>query len=256
MLARIEFSWRWLSTAFSYLMFGLGGLVFTIFAVPVLFCLPGGKQLRARRAQKTLHCLFRAYVRMMSFLGVVTYQVEDIEKLRGSRLIIANHPSLLDVVFLISMVPNACCVVKGKLTRNFFTRGPIKTSGYIMNEEAADVIDAAACAMDDGQTLIIFPEGTRTDPARESLHFRRGAANVAIRTGSAITPVLIYCAPAGLTKKQRWYQVPEKRMHLRFLVMDQYSIDQYLKDPRPSRGARNLSADLLNYFSRELKAHG
>jgi 1-acyl-sn-glycerol-3-phosphate acyltransferase len=255
MLARIEIAWRWLVTAFSYLMFGLGGLMFSIVAVPVLFCLPGGKPARTRRTQQSLHFLLRAYVRMMRLLGVVTYQIEGIEKLQGSRLILANHPSLLDVVFLIAMVPNACCVVKGKLTRNFFTRGPIRTAGYIINEAAADVIDAAARAMAAGQTLIIFPEGTRTDPARASLHFRRGAANVAIRTVSAITPVLIYCQPAGLTKNQRWYQVPAKRMHLRFLVMDQYSIDHYLNDP-PSRGARNLSADLMDYFSSELKAHG
>ncbi|MCP4331963.1 MAG: 1-acyl-sn-glycerol-3-phosphate acyltransferase [Gammaproteobacteria bacterium] len=254
MLMRIEFAWRWLTTAFSYLMFGLGGLLFTIVVLPVLLCLSGGERERSRRTQLILHRLLQAYVRMMSLLGVVTYQIEGVEKLRSARLILANHPSLLDVVFLISMVPNACCVVKGKLARNFFTRGPIKTAGYIMNEEAAGVIDAAACAMDAGRALIIFPEGTRTDPSG-SLHFRRGAANLAIRTGSAITPVLVYCAPAGLTKNQRWYQVPAKRMHLRFLVMDQLSIDQYLKNPRPSRSARNLSEDLLNYFNRELKAH-
>lgn len=255
MLARIEFAWRWLGTAFSYLCFGLGGLVFTVLVLPVLFCLPGGQAARSRRAQWVLHRLFRAYVRTMSLLGVVSYQIEGVERLRGARLILANHPSLLDVVFLISMVPNACCVVKGPLVRNFFIRGPIRAAGYIINEAAADVIDAAARAMDAGQALIIFPEGTRTDP-RASLRLRRGAANVAIRTGSAITPVLIYCVPAGLTKKQRWYQVPAKRMHLRFLVMDQISIKRYLEDPRPSRGARNLTVKLANYFNRELEAHG
>mgnify|MGYP000520695863 CR=1 FL=1 len=36
MLARIEFAWRWLGTAFSYAVFGLGGLVFSIAALPVL----------------------------------------------------------------------------------------------------------------------------------------------------------------------------------------------------------------------------
>ena len=131
MLARIEFAWRWLTTAFSYLCFGLGGLVFTVLALPVLFCLPGGQVARARRAQWALHWLFRAYVRMMSLLGVVSYRIKNLEKLRGARLILANHPSLLDVVFLISMVPNACCVVKGRVAHNFFTRvqsGPRVTS--------------------------------------------------------------------------------------------------------------------------------
>ena len=255
MLKTIEFYWRWLTTAFSYAVFGLGGPVFAVVALPLLLVLPGGAAARARRTQFILHWLLRAYVRMMGLLGVVSYHIQGAEKLRGARLILANHPSLLDVVFLISMVPNACCVVKGKLTRNFFTRVPIRAAGYIMDEDAGDVIYAAPRAMDAGQTLIIFPEGTRTDPSA-SLRFRRGAANVAIRTGSAINPVLIYCEPAGLTKRQRWYQVPEKRMHLRFLVMEQMSIDEYLQDPRPSRSARNLSEDLLRYFNRELEVHG
>lgn len=255
MLRRLELAWRWLVTAFSYLVFGLGGLLISVVAVPLLTLLPGGKVARTRRTQWLLHRLLRAYVRMMRLIGVLTYEIEGVEKLRGARLILANHPSLLDVVFLISMVPQANCVVKGKLTRNFFTRGPIKAAGYIINEEAADVIGAAQDSMDGGQSLIIFPEGTRTDPFGE-LEFRRGAANVAIRTGSAITPVLVYCSPPGLTKAQRWYQVPERRMHLRFLVMEQFSIDRYLEDPRPSRAARNLTDDLLDYFNRELETHG
>jgi 1-acyl-sn-glycerol-3-phosphate acyltransferase len=255
MLVRVELAWRWLVTAFSYFMFGLGGLLFTLLVVPLLYCLPGGAPARARRAKWLLHRLFQAYIRMIRWIGVLTYEIEGAEKLRDARLILANHPSLLDVVFLISMVPNANCVVKGKLTQNFFTRGPIKAAGYIMNHEAADVIAAAGDVMANGQALIIFPEGTRTDPGK-AMRLRRGAANVAIRTGSAITPVLIYCDPAGLTKKQRWYQVPKTRMHLRFLVMDTFSVDRYVAEAIPSRGARNLSADLLKYFIRELEVHG
>ena len=42
MLARIEFVWRWLGTAFSYVMFGFGGLMITVVVVPAVYCLPGG----------------------------------------------------------------------------------------------------------------------------------------------------------------------------------------------------------------------
>jgi len=244
-----------LGTAFSFFVFGMGGVVLSIVIVPVLYFLPGDELTRTRRAQRSIHRLFQLYIRMMRFLGVLTYQIDGIEKLQDAKLILANHPSLLDVVFLISMVPNANCVVKGQLTRNFFTRGPIKAAGYIMNEEAADVIAAAARVIDDGQALIVFPEGTRTNPSKE-LQFKRGAANIAIRTGSDITPILIYCVPTTLTKNERWYQIPEKRMHFRFLVRDQLKIDRYIENLSPSRGARNLSADLLNYFNRELKTHG
>jgi 1-acyl-sn-glycerol-3-phosphate acyltransferase len=255
MLTKINYVWRLLGTAFSFIVFGVGGLALSVFMVPVLYCLSGDELTRTRRAQRFIHRLFQLYIRMMRFIGILTYQIDDIDKLQDAKLILANHPSLLDVVFLISMVPNANCVVNGQLSRNFFTRGPIKAAGYIMNEEAEDVIAAAARVIDDGQTLIVFPEGTRTNPSKE-LQFKRGAANVAIRTGSDITPVLIYCAPTTLTKSESWYQIPDKPMHYRFLVRDQLKVDQYIENLCPSRGARNLSADLLNYFNRELKTYG
>jgi 1-acyl-sn-glycerol-3-phosphate acyltransferase len=161
---------------------------------------------------------------------------------------------LLDVVFLISLVPNANCVVKGKLTRNFFTRAPVMAAGYIMNEEAGDVIDAAKRIIDDGQTLIVFPEGTRTIPD-ERIQFKRGAANIAIRTGSEITPVLIYCTPTTLTSGGHWYQIPDHRMHFRILVQDPLEIDLYLKNSVPSRASRKLNSELVDYFIRKLEAH-
>jgi 1-acyl-sn-glycerol-3-phosphate acyltransferase len=123
-----------------------------------------------------------------------------------------------------------------------------------MNEEAGDVIDAAKRVIEDGQTLIIFPEGTRTTPS-EGIRFKRGAANVAIRTGSDITPVLIYCTPTTLTRNESWYQVPDRRMHFRILVQDPLGIDLYLKDSVPSRGSRKLTVDLIDYFNRELETH-
>ena len=226
----------------------------TLLIVPVLYCLPGGEPIRARRARRVIQFLFRFFIEMMRLLAVLSYQLEGIEKLQGARLVLSNHPSLLDVVFLISLMPNANCVVKGKLIRNFFTRVPIKAAGYIMNEEVGDVIDATKRVIDDGQTLIIFPEGTRTTPD-ERIRFKRGAANIAIRTGSDITPVLIYCSPTTLTSSGHWYQVPGRRMHFRILVRDRLEIDLYLKNSAPSRESRKLNMDLIDYFSRELETH-
>ena len=254
MLAKLDLAWRWLGTAFSFLVFGVGGLIMTLLIVPILYCLPGGESVRARRARRCIQILFRLFIEMMRVLGVLSYQLEGIEKLQGANLVLSNHPSLLDVVFLISLVPNANCVVKGKLTRNFFTRAPVMAAGYIMNEEAGDVVDAAKRIIDDGQTLIVFPEGTRTIPD-ERIRFKRGAANIAIRTGSEITPVLIYCTPTTLTSGGHWYQIPDHRMHFRILVQDPLEIDLYLKNSVPSRGSRKLNSELIDYFIRKLEAH-
>ena len=175
-------------------------------------------------------------------------------KLKDARLVLANHPSLLDVVFLISLIPDANCVIKGPLTRNIFTRGPVIAAGYIINESADQVVEAAASAFANGESLIVFPEGTRTTP-NQALSFKRGAANLALRAGSDITPVLIYCEPTTLTKNEPWYRVPSRPMHYRFLVRDLIPIAPY-STLSPTVGARRLTSDLVAFFERELTAHG
>lgn len=254
LLAKIDHCWRWFGTALSFFVFGLGGVLLPVFVVPVLYLLPGDRLRREQRAQKVIHHSFRIYIGMMKFLGILTYQINNIEKLQGAKLILANHPSLIDVIFLISIVPNANCVVKGKLVRNPFTRGPIKAAGYIINEDADDVISAAGEAFDKGHALIVFPEGTRTTPGQKT-QLKRGAANVAIRVNADITPVVIKCNPTTLTKRDRWYQVPAKRVHFRIDVKDQIDIGLYLEDVSPSKSARRLTRDLSNYFNKELGLH-
>ena len=223
--------------------------------MPVLILLSGNQSILEQRGQKVIHYSFRSFIWIMKSLGVLTYQVSGLENIQGARLILANHPSLLDIVFLIAMVPNANCVVKSKLFRNPFTWGPLKAAGYIVNTgDAEDVIDAAAEVFKKGNALIIFPEGTRTTPL-QPLKFKRGSANVAIRTQADITPVLIECKPTTLTKNDRWYQIPDKRMHFRFWVKNKLEIGPYLKNLSPSKASRILTSDLTNYFSQEIRFH-
>ncbi len=251
LFAKINHLWRWLGTAFSFFIFGLGGILLPLIAVPILFLIPGSSLQREQRAQQVIHRSFRFYIGMMKSLGVISYQLEGVERLRSAQLILANHPSLIDVIFLIALVPNANCVVKGRLVRNPFTRGPIKTAGYIINDNSNDVISAASDAFVKGHALIIFPEGTRTTPG-QSVSLKRGAANVAIRAEADITPVIIGCTPTTLTKQDRWYQVPSRKVHFHIRVDEKMPVSEYLEQCAPSVGARKLTADLTEYFNKEL----
>lgn len=251
MLGRI---WRWCGTAFSFLLFGVGGLLLSLVAFPLLRLLPGTSQQRQRRAKWVIHRTFRCYILIMRFLGVLTFSVKDQERLQGASLVLANHPSLLDVVFLIALIPNANCVVKGRLTRHIWTRGPIQQAGYILNEDGEDVIETAAQAMARGDTLIVFPEGTRTTPGA-SLSLKRGAAQIALRCRANITPVIIHCSPTTLTKEDRWYEVPDERVHFTLQIKPTIAVAPYLDDEVTSRSARTLARDLTHYFNQEVSVH-
>jgi 1-acyl-sn-glycerol-3-phosphate acyltransferase len=254
MLQQLSKWWRLIGTGLSFGIFGLGGVLLPIIAVPLLIITTRDKVERERRAQKIIHYSFRVFVGIMRIIGILNYQIEGAEKLKSARLILANHPTLLDIVFLISIVPNANCVVKGSLARNLFTRGPIKTAGYIINDDASDIITDAANTFEKGQALIIFPEGTRTTPL-EPLKFKRGASNIAVRANADITPVVIDCTPLALTKQLPWYKVPNRKMHFTIQVRDVIKVEPFVCNIQPSRGSRMLTRELSQYFNQEYAPH-
>jgi len=87
-------------------------------------------QSRTKSGALQLLCFYRADAQN----GRNDLRNSRLEKLnRPGQLIIANHPTLVDIVFLISRVKQANCIVKQKLWHNPFMRGPILNAGYISN---------------------------------------------------------------------------------------------------------------------------
>ncbi|MBN45768.1 MULTISPECIES: lysophospholipid acyltransferase family protein [unclassified Methylophaga] len=255
MTAFLDRSWRLFATALSFFLFGLGSVFISLLLAPILMVLPGTSVQKQRRGKACIHHVFRCYIGLMKLLGVLSYEVHGRDKLQGAKLILANHPSLIDVIFLISLVPNANCVVKKALLRNPFTYGPVKAAGYILNDDSVDVvIEAAQQAFDRGDALIIFPEGTRSKPGQR-LSLKRGAANVAVRTKVDVTPVIIDCQPLTLTKGEPWYRIPQQRPHFVIRIEPPMPIATYIDNVKPAMAARNLTADLTGFFNKEIGLH-
>ncbi|MEX1032905.1 MAG: lysophospholipid acyltransferase family protein, partial [Cellvibrionaceae bacterium] len=234
---------------------GIGGFLLPFLVIPVIYLLPGSKLDRERRAKKAIHYTMRGFVEIMRGLGILTYSIEDREGFnRPGQLILANHPSLIDVVFLIAFIERADCVVKSALRRNPFTRGPVGLAGYIINDDPEQVIDATVASLARGNSLIIFPEGTRTTPG-EPLHLQRGAANIALRADVPITPVIITCEPTTLTKNTPWYRVPSRRFHFTMKMQPDIAVRRFSDADIPSLAARKLTQHLQRYFTQELLVH-
>lgn len=210
---RDAYYWRLLATALSFALFGIGGLCLRVLVFPLLTCLPGDAARHRQRARRTIGWLLRRFIHFMRATGVLTYDIQGIERLgRPGQMIVANHPSLIDVVFLLGLVRQANCVVKHSLFTNPFTRGPVSEAQYIGNDGSMDMLDSTVAALQQGQTLIIFPEGTRTPPGQAPA-FHRGAAAIALRGAKIITPVTIRVSPTTLTKHEPWYRIPRRRVH-------------------------------------------
>ena len=122
------------------------------------------------------------------------------------KLIIANHPTLLDAFFILGMCDNLCCITKSTLWKNPFTATIVRTADYISND-SEDLIEQAKKRLHAGENLLVFPEGTRNQYDTQ-LDFKRGAANIAVLANCGIVPIVIHCTPRAMQKGEKWYAIP------------------------------------------------
>jgi 1-acyl-sn-glycerol-3-phosphate acyltransferase len=235
--------WRVAGTGLSFALFGLGGLVLGIVVFPLLLAVVRHRRRRSAIARAVIHHLFRAFVALICGLGLCRLEVRGRERLRRrGLLILASHPSLIDVVFLMSLVRDADCIVKAALARNPFTRGPVLAAGYVFNDSGPGLIDACVASVRAGNNLIVFPEGTRTPADRVLGRLQRGAANLAVRGALAITPVRITCEPRMLGKGIQWWRVPPTAGNFVIEIGEDMPIADHLAE----EGAQALAARRLN----------
>jgi 1-acyl-sn-glycerol-3-phosphate acyltransferase len=253
---RLSLYWRVFATGLSFVTFGLGGLLLRVAIFPMLNLFVWQRQRRIALARAVIRATFRSFVWLMQMLGVLRYEIVGLQRLqREGLLILANHPTLIDTVFLMAFVKRADCIVKGKLWENPFTRGPVQAAGYINNDTGEDLVASCIASLQEGNNLIIFPEGTRT-PSNGEISLKRGAANIAVRGVRDVTPVVIRCEPLTLGKGEKWWRVPPCIVRFRIEVRDDIGIGSFIADGTTEViAARRLTDYLQSYFMEEGRRH-
>jgi len=213
----LDFQWRRVTTGLCFLTFMAGALVLALVALPLLHLTPLSPQKKRAISLKWVQRAFRLFMRFMRWLGgMASFEIEGLAALEGGGpyLFIANHPALIDVVAIMSVIPRCNCLVKDALFQHPFFGGVLRRAGFLRNGSGPDLIERARRELEDGVSLIVFPEGTRSP--RRGLHpFNRGAAQIAVRTGVPVAPVLVSCEPPTLMKGQPWHDVPERPVDFR-----------------------------------------
>jgi len=240
--------WRLFATGCCFILFGLGGLVLGYAVLPLVSLFSRSNELATRRCRRLIQLGFRSFVGIMELSGVLTWSIDGRELLnRPGQLIIGNHPTLIDIVFLIAMLPNATCIVKPQIFSNIFTRGTVRRAAYICNDSPEQLLDDCVAALATGATLVIFPEGTRSVngvPGR----FQRGAAHIKLRADCALALATIQSRPSLLGKGEKWYQVPLHRPHISLDIEAPNNDNSALTPPQNTASARQLTGHWRDYF--------
>jgi 1-acyl-sn-glycerol-3-phosphate acyltransferase len=235
--------WRVFGTGLSFIVFGVAALSLALLVFPLCHLAGGEARLKRERVQRVIHHAYRFFVALMEGLGLIHTDWVGAERLLepGPQLVVANHPTLIDIVHLISRLPQADCVIGSEYAHNPFLGLAASWAGYITNARGAAVVEACAVRLRAGRTVVLFPEGTRSP--RNGLHpFRRGAAHIALRASVPLIPVVISCVPSMLRKGQRWWDVPERPSRFTICVLD--PIEPFASGASDGLVARQLTAAL------------
>ncbi len=239
-------------SGFLFSLFGIGAIVLAAALLPAA-------RLRARAggsadlvAQRWISRAFALFIEIGRRIHIWDFEVSGFDRLsRRGQLIVANHPTLIDVVLLLARIPQCDCVVKRAAWRNPALAGIVRAAGYVPNDDGSAMMDACVARLRAGRSLLLFPEGSRS-PEDGFRRFERGAAHVAIRTGMPLIPVYIECRPPALKKGQPWYALPNARMRFRLRAGEPIDVGALIDENMPTRiSARRVNAAILEYFESE-----
>lgn len=255
-MARIRYIRRVFVKLFCFAFFGISSLILAILLFPIMHVLSGFSETKFKKmVRKFNYQYFKLFVKFAIILGGISLNVENRDSLAElrSKVVIANHPSLFDVVILFSLIPNADCIVKGELIQNKFISLIIKNLYIPNNIPFDDQLECAKKSMDEGNNLIIFPEGTRSKP-NEPWEFKKGAARFALYSKNDVIPIFFGGnEKIGLRKHDKLLQYhPTECYQYNLKVLAPIYVSEYESEPM-TKSATKLTHKMKEILEKELQ---
>jgi 1-acyl-sn-glycerol-3-phosphate acyltransferase len=202
----------------AFLGFWIGAAVLALVVLPL--CVPLlRRRSRFERAAVCQRCVQRTFIFLhdyMRWCGLLHFNPRVVDRTVPAPgfVLVANHPTLVDVVAISAVYGRMVCVAKTPLFRSPIVGQVLRACEYVDGGDGdpfsgALVVSQAIERVSDGMPVLIFPEGTRSPEG--GLHpFKLGAFEIACRANVPILPLLVRCTPPALGKGRPWYDIPRK----------------------------------------------
>lgn len=173
-------------------------LGFLIFFSPLYFISYLFSKNREKSWQKLNHLFFKSFFGLVRAITPgLSYKIQDKVLDIRSSIIVSNHISYLDPIFLVSLYEKQKTIVKSIFFKVPVFAWILKTSGYIPSNTSGEFdllmlrhLDAMDSYLESGGNLFIFPEGTRSRNS-EIGQFSKGAFKIAKRCKAPICVLFI-----------------------------------------------------------------
>ncbi len=197
----------------SFFIFGVGAVIlnFTLFPLAKIFI--KNKELLYFYSD-VIHSTWAWFVKLIISFGIMNLNVENLAKIKQikNRVIVSTHPSFIDIVILIGLIPRTTCIVKSALAKNPILSNLV-SSIFILEDETLDNMKKHTKKMlDNGFNVIIFPSGIR-HRKNEYPKIHKGAATIAMNAKENIAVLKLYTDYDFLFINQPIYEAGEQKVN-------------------------------------------
>jgi 1-acyl-sn-glycerol-3-phosphate acyltransferase len=187
------------------------------------------------RRKRWLHQFTCFWASLYSWLNPAwRVRVEGREKIRrdATYVMVANHQSLLDILVLFRLFTHFKWVSKIENFRVPCIGWNMSLNGYVKlrrgdKQSIGEMMSACARTLDEGNSIMMFPEGTRSPDGRLRA-FKHGAFTLAQGSGCPILPILVEGTAEALPKRGF---VLQGRHAIRIRVLDEIPHEKLLGRP-------------------------
>ena len=153
--------------------------------------------LKKRKAFKTGFKIIRVHAWLLSVFGLIIVRIIDKKNIpaKGSYIICANHTSFIDIICIYIAFKDYFIftgkkeIEKWPLFNIFYTSGMNILVDRHNRKGAFEAFKKMSKVIDDGNPLMIFPEGTISKKAPQLGSFKSGAFTIASKKQVPIIPV-------------------------------------------------------------------
>lgn len=233
--------WNLLRSVFAFAYFVVGALLLNPIGLILTRLVPGKK----KRSKYIYHWILSKFtwslVAIMS--NVKKKIINDVgEDFSKPAVVIANHQSFLDILAMVLSHPKLIL-----LTNKWVWNSPVfglavRMADYVMAEDAEKSMDHLARCVEDGYSIVIFPEGTRSVDCTIK-RFHKGAFYLAEKLNIDILPVVLHGTGYCMTKGE--FLLKNGQMTTKFLPRISPG------DPRYGNGYAERAKYIGRYFRQE-----
>jgi 1-acyl-sn-glycerol-3-phosphate acyltransferase len=212
-----------------FLIFGIGSFFvnFIIFPASKLLLPPKNRNdFYSIIIQRT----WRFLIFLLESLRLIKLDIKDLGALESikNKVIVATHPSFIDIVILMAFIPKTTCFAKEKIATHPLLKNILSTIFITDNIDIDGLKEQSKKMLDFGFNVIIFPSGIRHRKG-EYPKIKKGASLIALNSKKNIIPIKLYSDDDFLFINQPFYEAGESCVTFTVEVLPEIDINTEIK---------------------------